>query len=333
MSLKIHLHPINAVICPSLTYCNVHALFLLFQQSQQIKVPLNIHRDTTNFQYFDINTSDIWKYEWNCYNGEKENHILYYHNYDDLKQFLLKNDIQPFLSPETVKSGKNGQHYYDNYKFERLPKRDYGYALDFFEHNGCFYSFLSPFIINRENCSDLEFQKYFSMKLKQYKDGLTYIHQFLYYQLNKSFKTDQSNFFQFLKLLLLQYEDSLTPQVIHVVDRFISNPQILLSLQKKERTGFDNFPDIPTGYRIIPGVLNREETLQFFSFLFLEKSKTTNRSYLKKKPMIFLNLVLLYPPLLYQFPSYNLNCSKRFPKSITIQDKSAIFRLVKCNML
>jgi len=80
------------------------------------------HFPSANFLSFEINTADILGYEHDHYHVEafEEYHELY----DYLKFFLINVNFEAFLTPDMVKSGKYGQHYYDNYLYDRRRKEN-----------------------------------------------------------------------------------------------------------------------------------------------------------------------------------------------------------------
>jgi hypothetical protein len=228
---------------------------------------------------------------------------------------LLKQGIVPFLTKETVASGKHGEFYYDN-KQAQLLNKDRGWLLNFFERNGCFYEFNIPITIKKSNTAEMEFQTFFYLKLRQYHSGVLYINEFLYYQFKENFGSDEILFNQFLKDLLLQFEGHLSASIRRKIHLFITRPEVLQTLRKREAIDYENLPEIPKGYSSVPGKLPRAAVLKFFSFLYKEKSNN-GKPFLSENDFFEVFKYGIAIPKLSRFlPFYKLNCSKRFPKSI-----------------
>jgi hypothetical protein len=184
--------------------------------------------------YYAINIIDIWPYERSLFFNEKttEERVLLVEKKTikviidaaNLQQHVEgKSPVEPFTD---LKRYDSGEH--DGYWIQRLQRWDRAsgnsyerIALDFFLHQDAFYSFTQDIEIDLTN-EDFDF--WFSLKLRQYDVNIKHLSKFLDFQLNSTFKDDIPKMREFLKLLLIQYEDEiLPPKVVRILNDWTNN--------------------------------------------------------------------------------------------------------------
>jgi hypothetical protein len=184
--------------------------------------------------YYAINIIDIWPYERSLFFNKKttEERVLLVEkktirviiDVANLQQHVEgESPVEPFTD---LKRYDSGEH--DGYWVQRLQRWDRAsgnsyerIALDFFLHQDAFYSFTQDIEIDLTN-EDFDF--WFSLKLTQYDVNIKHLSQFLDFQLNSTFKDDIPKMREFLKLLLVQYEDEiLPPKVVRILNDWTNN--------------------------------------------------------------------------------------------------------------
>lgn len=184
--------------------------------------------------YYAINIIDIWPYERSLFFNEKttEERVLLVEKKTikvivdaaNLQQHVEgKSPVEPFTDLKRYDSGEHDGYWVQRLqRWNRASGNSYErIALDYFLHQDAFYSFTQDIEIDLTN-EDFDF--WFSLKLTQYDVNIKHLSQFLDFQLNSTFKDDIPKMREFLKLLLIQYEDEiLPPKVVTILNDWTNN--------------------------------------------------------------------------------------------------------------
>lgn len=155
-----------------------------------------------NYDNLDLNTADIWAYEFALTQGTDEHSI-----YDILIQIiepLISQRCKPFLTDSEAKSN-NG--YVIDYS-QRYAYRQ----TDYFLWDEDYFDYRENLLIRYEEVETKPFAFLFALKLRQYHDNLIALDKFLYHQLEANFDSDLDCFIVFLKGILIQYPEFLGPK-------------------------------------------------------------------------------------------------------------------------
>jgi hypothetical protein len=296
--------------------------------------------DFTWYTNFSIDASDIWLYERNNYlakRKEDQDRNAIDDLYEFLQQFYLDAQHEPFIesSDKTAYAEIQRQQCYNMRNAVAPP--------EWFMCKGKVYMMSIPCEVSLNDYNQIEFQRLFILKLRQYFDGLIHLKGFLKYQLDYNFKSKPSDFQEFLRVSLLQYESLIDRKITNVIDDFFIGISIadlkapanlnegnIITEEKKvskhdalqiqdtvelQAIGPAAHESIPEGYQPVPGNFTREETKEFFRFLYKEVSKEGKSFLLESEVPEMFKYGLAIPPA-PPAKKYKLNCSLKFPKSI-----------------
>lgn len=310
----------------------------------------------TLYDYFEIDAADIWQAECTRFRESGGN------NPDDMEdtyvfiqELYINNKIKPFLTL----ADKNTP-YYNGYYQKFNDRKKEGLLLSFFYYYGELYDLNEPCVIKRANSNKKDFERIFALKLKQYFDHISFIEDFLQFQLADNFQEDVPAFKKFIKYLLIQYAELLDHKVVGVVKEVMEGIKIEpepepdhqseiaqegVVLEKTNETSEKDLPDlgvaeenpvspkdkntvveetpIPIGYKVVEGDFNQKEILHYFSFLHEELS-VGGEPFLSEDNVnkIFKYGIAIPPKPLKK--KYKLNVSKKYPKRY-IEDALYIF--------
>ncbi|KAA1243325.1 hypothetical protein [Aquimarina sp. RZ0] len=162
--------------------------------------------------YLDINTSDIWSFEYQCYfdspeefNGFSRSKIIS-KLYDKIKTIAYL-ETKPFITYQNFVTGDADQKRYYESKLNRfLGATDFSdyIRLEYFFANDDGYSCFIEKMIPKD---DIDFGYWFALKIRQYELAVQYINDFLEYHLTHSFDRYIIDYIDFLqKRILRQYQ-------------------------------------------------------------------------------------------------------------------------------
>jgi hypothetical protein len=294
----------------------------------------------TKYPNFSIDASDIWLYERNNYLAKRKadrNRNAIDDLYEFLQQFYLDAQHEPFI--ET--SDKTA--YAEIQREQCYNMGSAGAPPELFMCKGKVYKMSNPCEVNLNDYNQIEFQRLFILKLRQYFDGLIHLKDFLKYQLDHNFKNKSPEFQEFLRVSLIQYEGVIDGKIINVINDFFMwirtadlkapgnlNEETIITQEKKvskhdalqiqdkvelQAIGTAANESIPDGYQPVSGNFTREETKEFFRFLYKEVSEEGKSFLLESEVTEMFKYGLAIPPA-PPAQKYELNCSLKFPKSI-----------------
>ncbi len=174
-----------------------------------------------NYNYYEIDTSDIWEHERTLFlEGKSSEDIARKVLYDI--QLLIAEQAKPVFGLEDYDRGdEQYKRYYQrmvNQFIEASNNLENLYRIEyFFFKDGC-YQYDYNILIAR---SEKDFEFWFGLKLRQYESKISAIFNFLNYQLNRSFDDDLDAFCIFLKFNMRQYHGELfTDKVIDTINEW-----------------------------------------------------------------------------------------------------------------
>lgn len=169
----------------------------------------------TIYTKYDIDASDIWRYEVNCYfRGRRANPDKTAINdlYELLQPFYLQEKHKPFID------ASDESDYAKRHRVQYQNREKEDGCLDFFFCKGNAYDMGESCEITLKDYNLLSFQNLFVLKLRQYFDGLVHLSDFLKYQLKINFKNNPDRFRKFIDLSLLQFPNKIDVAIIKVID-------------------------------------------------------------------------------------------------------------------
>lgn len=190
----------------------------------------------TIYDYYQINTMDIWPFEaYQFLNRNRTDHLIYRLKSILESQIIKKRKeqiqlnetitIEPFV---TVIDYNNNTHreYWIRHTLEIQKatclidqvRINYFNIID--NNVDSFFSLSQDILIERDNDN---FDFWFTLKLGQYKSGLKYLNNFLSYHLIETFESDIEKYELFLNILLKQYgNEILNGNIIDLTKEWIS---------------------------------------------------------------------------------------------------------------
>jgi hypothetical protein len=190
------------------------------------------------YEYFEINTKDIWPFEADMYLKSQRTDEQIYNLRNILEHLIVSKrsvqvdnnqliTIQPFVTIEDYKNGIAQQYWARHINEIRETKSQadrvrLGY-FNILDRKGIdsFFSYEQDIEIDRTND---QFDFWFALKLSQYCTGIKFIDQFLNYHFIESFKSDIVEYSDFLEEVILQYKNELFDERIFVkTERWVSS--------------------------------------------------------------------------------------------------------------
>lgn len=142
-----------------------------------------------NYETLDLNTADIWAYEFALIKGGNE-HSLYDMLIETIEP-IISQRCTPFL---TGSEAKSNSAYVIGYS-QRYAYRQ----TDYFMWDDDYFDYRENLIIRYAEVETKAFALLFALKLRQYHDNLVALDKFLYHQLETNFNSHLEHFIVFLK--------------------------------------------------------------------------------------------------------------------------------------
>ena len=198
------------------------------------------------FNYYEINTIDIWPFEAHQYLMGNRTDEQTYRLKSILETEIIKTRkeqiqlnktvaIEPFVTVADFDNDSKTEYWLRHLKeFENAKSLKDHVRINYFNvlDNGLssFFSRTEAITIDWKND---DFDLWFVLKLGQYKDGLKYINEFLNYQLQESFQNDIEKYNSFLHILIKQYKNEfLNEELIELTIEWLSK-----NYKKRDLTG------------------------------------------------------------------------------------------------
>jgi hypothetical protein len=198
---------------------------------------------------FEINTVDIWDYEYRTFKSDVDQNKYMPQLMQELEELIystylshlkitesLKHRVEPFVC-EGQEAHKD---YYDRHVKMLLSQQTLKEKVknEFFEilHNGtnCLFSYRQNIEIDRKYKYYIQ---WFRLKLKQFKNDLQSVNSFLDHQFKKSYNSDKRIFLKFLDVVTEFYIDShFSPDVLLQVKKYIEKQS------RRVKTGLQSTP-------------------------------------------------------------------------------------------
>ena len=199
------------------------------------------------FDYYEINTIDIWPFEAQQYLLGNRTDEQTYRLKSILETQIIKTrkeqiklhktvTIEPIVTVADYDKNTNKKLWLKHVQGFKIAtclrdqvRLDYFFFLDKGGLDSCCL-LQQDIIIDRQNDA---FDLWFVLKLGQYKDGLKYINEFLNYQLQESFQNDIEKYNSFLYILIKQYKNEfLNEELIELTIEWLSK-----NYKKRDLTG------------------------------------------------------------------------------------------------
>ena len=199
------------------------------------------------FDYYEINTIDIWPFEAHQYLMGNRTDEQTYRLKSILETQIIKTrkeqiqlyktvTIEPIVTVADYDKNTNKELWIRHVQDFKIAtclrdqvRLDYFFFLDKGGLDSCCL-LQQDIIIDRQND---DFDLWFVLKLGQYKDGLKYINEFLNYQLQESFQSDIEKYNSFLHILIKQYKNEfLNEELIELTIEWLSK-----NYKKRDLTG------------------------------------------------------------------------------------------------
>jgi len=222
--------------------------------------------EITCYDWYEVDTADIWHYESELFKYNKINSNLARKIIDVIQHIIIQDNRPIFKEAEYV-----GTDYYDrNYKqyAESLDSLEKQYWLNYFFCRGDCYQYDRNIFIGRIH-RDYEFL--FTLKLRQYDGKISSIEPFLKFHLKKNFNDQKGKFITFLNFCIKQYRELLSDKVVTTTKEWIRQNE------KKHETKASKIGKENDLKRKQINLSGEEKTLKFNSFLL--RSYKANKEY------------------------------------------------------
>ncbi|TGV04816.1 hypothetical protein [Flavivirga rizhaonensis] len=190
-----------------------------------------------NYDYYKIDIADIWKFEQFSFLKGKSSEKYARELFQRIEDLIIIKG-EPFLTTEDYDNRDDEyRRIFNSYiKDFRETIGDFKsrYSLSYFFTNDYCFHYGRSIIIDR-SCDGFDF--WFILKLKQYDSKLSEIKKFLDFQLETNFTNEVSEFVNFLKISIRQYQDEFhEKRVVETVNDYIdSRDDKKLSSNKNKR--------------------------------------------------------------------------------------------------
>lgn len=254
-----------------------------------------------NYETLDLNTADIWTYEFALTKGTNE-HVLYDKLVETIEP-LISQRCTPFL---TGSEAKSNNAYVIGYS------QCYAYRqTDYFMWDDDYFDYRENLIIRYAEVETKAFALLFALKLRQYYDNLTALDRFLYHQLETNFNSNLEDFIIFLKGILIQYPEFLGPKFEKKIFQWREDFNPLAVSQTGQ---FSVLNDL-SYWMPIKLIINDDQTRAFFSFLYKERTNA-DKPFLEKKEFDLLFKFGLKVPPMPLPKKFKLHTTPQYRKSI-----------------
>lgn len=188
--------------------------------------------DIENFDYFKIDIADIWFCE-RLYFFSKEKDFVFASKLLEKTQSSILKYGKPAFGKEMRTSNESYYELQYTSYVKSLDTLENQFAIDFFFIQEKCYLYNNPVIIKRNN---LDYEFWFTLKLRQYDGKLSDISNFLKFQLKTNFSKNFSKFSMHIKMCIRQYPELLTSRVIETTNEWINNIENAPIKEKRKRT-------------------------------------------------------------------------------------------------
>ena len=261
---------------------------------------------SANYSNCDIDTSDIWEYEFSEFNRTGSSTI-----YKDLLQV-----IEPIISAHTTPFFSQKSQSADQRDWTSKYTEDYeikynAYSTDYFRVYLDYYAYGEPYKVAFSKSMQKEFTLLFAFKLRQYKDNLSGLDAFLNHQIQENFNKNVTAFTNFLESILMQFSEILGETIerkVSLWEKRYSPDNLNVSKDAWLHEDADLWEKIDVS-------LTDDQIREFFSFLYLEKNNLGIPLLEKKSVDKLLQFGFKFPiiPLKEKF---KLNLTPQWRKSI-----------------
>ena len=303
----------------------------------------------TLYNLVEIDASDIWFYErqrfYNSDQNDNDNQFIET-LYSYIQIFFNHAKCEPVIKFGDIDSGKISYDYYKN-NLDRASSLKDAIANEMYIVRSDIYSLTTECIVRKNEFNTHGFEKLFALKLSQYHDGLSFLDEFLNFQLDRNFERNISDFKRFLNNILVQYDDLIDKKINAKVIKWTeeaaniefsdldkgapdsTQQDDLSSPAEQPESGSENTSlntneentqteksiKIPEDYIKINGKFSLEEIQFYFSFLYKEISED-DRPFLKKEDVMEIFKFGIAIPPKPMTKKYKLNCGAKYPKNI-----------------
>ena len=195
--------------------------------------------EDANFKYYEIDLADIWIFEREEFiAGNTENRqaqrIL------DLIQTYIVKYADPCFGKEIIKDSHD--YYFKNlYEYNDADLKGRYYLESFFLNFKC-YEYRQSIILSRE---EIDFNYFFALKLKQYKDNLFEVENFLKYQFTeKNQGQNLSDFRIFIETMILQYSTMFADKLNTHLKKLLADGELFKNPSKVKSNTAERTPSV-----------------------------------------------------------------------------------------
>lgn len=206
------------------------------------------------YEYFEINTIDIWPFEADMYLKSQRTDEQIYNLRNILEHLIVSKrsiqvdnnqliTIQPFVTIEDYDNGLAKEYWVRHISELRETKSQadrvrLGY-FNILDRKGIdsFFSYEQDIEIDKTND---QFDFWFALKLSQYSTGIKFIDQFLDYHFYETFNSDTNRYLDFLEEVVLQYKNELFDDRICVkTERWVTSHKADISEKYVSQNSID----------------------------------------------------------------------------------------------
>ena len=220
--------------------------------------------NTPNYCNTSIDIYDIWSYEFNAMKETGQTVI-----YDKLLKHIepiIYSSSQPFLRSEETPNSSDLK-YITDYE-TRYQNRSTAY----FRSEGDYYFYEQHIIVPLTEDRSEQFYYLFALKMRQYRDYLLGLDNFLYYQLKTNFKKDKTFFMYFIKTILIDFSELLGDAYARKIDLWEQSFKESYYDKKQDQDQDQDLYADAEGWKKIPIFSSDQQIMRYFSFLYQEKT-------------------------------------------------------------
>lgn len=182
-----------------------------------------LQHDISDYNYFEIDTKDIWEYERNYYRLIGQDWALLENVYELLQAVVIQSGAEPMQEISATPDGgtKSRLESYNDFSERKL-------VLDFFIWGNKLYDLNVACPLDQTKIKPRDYQYLFALKLRQYQGDLPLVSSFLNYHLKETFKEDYQAAVKFLEAVLLQHKKLLIPEVLEIASKWLQEKNSIL---------------------------------------------------------------------------------------------------------
>ena len=239
-----------------------------------------------NFEFHDINIADIWPHEQSLFLDDKSSLELASKIVDKTEAIIINKGSSSFGIEYRDSKNENERRYYlrNEEDYILASKSLYSrFNIDyFFNKNSCF-QYEQSILVNKEN---IDFDFWFSLKLRQYDTKLSEIKNFLSSQLLTNFNSNRNEFVDFLNICIRQYQSELfKKRLIDTVNDWVAvNSNFKSAIASDESDdSFDEMDENLSGELILNINYDQSRLLEVLKPYFENKDQEKLKSLLNKE--------------------------------------------------